>query len=97
MLLPPAVKAFYGELETEVERLCGMRYSRGSDAKRWATQGGSIVLGNQQVAVKKDFKNVYSDVRFLADLGLIELREEGPHKTLVPVARFSRIELPLAA
>ncbi len=47
--------------------------------------------------MKKDFKNVYSDVRFLADLGLIELREEGTRKTLVPVARFSGIELPLAA
>lgn len=46
--------------------------------------------------LKKDFKNVYSDVRFLADLGLIELREEGARKTLVPVARFSGIELPLA-
>jgi predicted transcriptional regulator len=47
--------------------------------------------------LKKDFKNVYSDVRFLADLGLIELREEGTRKTLVPIARFSGIELPLAA
>lgn len=48
-------------------------------------------------AMNKDFKNVYSDVRFLADLGLIDLRQEGPRKTLVPVARFSEIELPLAA
>lgn len=47
--------------------------------------------------LKKDFKNVYSDVRFLADLGLIELREEGARKTLVPIAKFSGIELPLAA
>lgn len=48
-------------------------------------------------AIKKDFKNVYSDVRFLADLGLIDLRQEGPRKTLVPTARFSEIDLPLAA
>lgn len=48
-------------------------------------------------AMRKDFKNVYTDVRFLADLGLIELKEEGPRRTLVPVARFGEIELPLAA
>ncbi len=47
--------------------------------------------------LKKDFKNVHSDVRFLADLGLIELREEGRRKTLVPIAKFDEIELPLAA
>ncbi len=48
-------------------------------------------------AMKKDFKNVYSDVKFLADLGLVELREEGPKKTLVPIAKFDGIELTLAA
>jgi predicted transcriptional regulator len=48
-------------------------------------------------AMKKDFKNVYSDVKFLADLGLVELREEGPKKTLVPIAKFNGIELGLAA
>jgi predicted transcriptional regulator len=48
-------------------------------------------------AMKKDFKNVYSDVRFLADLGLIELKEEGRGKTLVPIAKFEGIELTLAA
>ena len=48
-------------------------------------------------AMQKDFKNVYSDVKFLADLGLIELREEGPKKTLVPIAKFAGIELALAA
>ena len=47
--------------------------------------------------MKKDFKNIHSDVRFLADLGLIDLREEGPRKTLVPVAKFNEIELALAA
>ena len=48
-------------------------------------------------AMKRDFKNVHSDVRFLADLGLVELREEGPRKTLVPIAKFDGIELALAA
>mgnify|MGYP001002866855 CR=1 FL=1 len=48
-------------------------------------------------AMKKDFKNVYSDVKFLADLGLVDLREEGPKKTLVPIAKFDGIELALAA
>ena len=48
-------------------------------------------------AMKKDFKNVHSDVKFLADLGLVELREEGPRKTLVPIAKFDGIELALAA
>ena len=47
--------------------------------------------------LKRDFKNVHSDVRFLANLGLIDLKEEGVRKTLVPVAKFSEIELPLAA
>ena len=48
-------------------------------------------------SLKKDFKNVHSDVRFLADLGLIELKEEGPRKNLVPVAKYEGIEFSLAA
>lgn len=47
--------------------------------------------------MKRDFKNVYSDVRFLADLGLLNLREEGARKTLVPVAKYRELELPLSA
>lgn len=47
-------------------------------------------------ALKRDFKNVYNDVRFLADLGLIELREEGKRKTIVPVAKFSDLTMALA-
>lgn len=53
MLLPPAVKAFFNELETEVKSLCGKRYSRETENQRWGSQNGSIVLGNQQVAMKK--------------------------------------------
>jgi predicted transcriptional regulator len=32
---------------------------------------------------------------FLADLGLIELKEEGKRKTLIPIARFAGIEVDL--
>ncbi|MBI3535218.1 MAG: hypothetical protein HY072_07010 [Deltaproteobacteria bacterium] len=48
-------------------------------------------------SMKKNFKNVYSDVKFLSNLGFIELREAGPKKMLVPVAKFNGIELGLAA
>lgn len=46
--------------------------------------------------LKRDFKNVYNDVRLLADLGLITLKEEGKRKTLVPIAKFNDLTLPLA-
>jgi predicted transcriptional regulator len=46
----------------------------------------------------KDFKNVYIDVNYLRDVGLIELRESKDSPTgLKPVARFSGIELDWAA
>ncbi|HEX7408210.1 MAG TPA: hypothetical protein VF515_11260 [Candidatus Binatia bacterium] len=48
-------------------------------------------------SLKRDFKNVYADVRFLGDLGLIELKEEGKRKTLIPIARFAGIEVDLGA
>lgn len=48
-------------------------------------------------ALKKNFKNVYGDVKFLADIGLVDLKQEGPRKTLVPLAKFNEINLPLAA
>lgn len=47
--------------------------------------------------MKKNFKNVHSDVKFLADLGLIELKQEGSRGTLVPIAKFNEIDLPFAA
>jgi putative transposase len=53
LMLPSAVKAFYAELESEVEALCGKRYSRGTTAQRWTSQAGSIQLGNQSVSIKK--------------------------------------------
>ena len=48
-------------------------------------------------SLKRDFKNVYADVMFLADLGLIELKEEGTRKTMIPIARFAGIEVDLGA
>ncbi|MFI5399027.1 MAG: hypothetical protein ACHQ9S_26145 [Candidatus Binatia bacterium] len=48
-------------------------------------------------SLKRDFKNVYADVTFLADLGLIELKAEGRRKTLIPIVRFSGIEVDLGA
>lgn len=48
-------------------------------------------------ALGRDFKNVHSDVTFLAQIGLLSLREKGPRRTLVPTALYSGIDLPLAA
>jgi predicted transcriptional regulator len=48
-------------------------------------------------ALGRNFKNVHADVTFLAEVGLLLLRESGPRHTLVPTALFSQIELPLAA
>jgi len=45
--------------------------------------------------VERDFKNVYEDVKLLAEFGLIELRANGPRRAAVPVARYR--ELVLAA
>jgi len=52
MLLPPAVKEFFARLSAEVEQLCGQMHGRGG-ATRWGSQGGSIYLGGQQVAIEK--------------------------------------------
>src|SRR5271156_475074 len=53
MMLPPAVKMFIQDMEAEVEALCGGRYKHGKTLHRWGTQPGSIVLGNQHVAIEK--------------------------------------------
>ena len=53
-LLPPAVKMFIQELEKEVDQLCGDRYRHSDNPNhRWGSQKGSIVLGNQHVAIEK--------------------------------------------
>jgi putative transposase len=51
-LLPPAVKAFIAECELEVTKLCGDKYRHGKINHRWGSQNGSIVLGNQQIALE---------------------------------------------
>ncbi len=39
--------------------------------------------------VDRDFKNVYNDVKLLAEYGLIDLKESGPRKAAVPMAKYS--------
>lgn len=51
-LLPPAVKAFIAECAAEVDNLCGDRYRHGKTNHRWGSQNGSIVLGNQNIALQ---------------------------------------------
>jgi putative transposase len=53
MMLPPAVKAFMKQLDDEVNELCGGRYKHGKVNQRWGKQHGSIILGNQHVAIEK--------------------------------------------
>jgi hypothetical protein len=53
MMLPPAVKAFFEEMEAEVEALCGKRFSREAETSRYGAQPGSIILGNQRVSIKR--------------------------------------------
>ena len=52
-LLPSAVKAFFAELEEEVRQVCGLRYSHGDGAVRWGSEGGSVYLGGQKVAIRR--------------------------------------------
>lgn len=47
--------------------------------------------------VGKDFKNVHADVKFLAGLGLLDLKATKSSRKVMPVAKFSEIELPLVA
>ena len=48
--------------------------------------------------LEKDFKNVHTDVKFLCDIGFIELQESADSRSgLRPIARFSGIELDWAA
>lgn len=53
MLLPSAVQAFLREVESEVNTLCGDRYKHGKAIQRWGSQPGSIILGNQHVAIER--------------------------------------------
>lgn len=51
-LLPPAVKAFLADCESEVNQLCGDRYQHGKVNHRWGSQNGSIIMANQHVALE---------------------------------------------
>jgi putative transposase len=53
MLLPASVKAFLEEVENEVTDLAGARYAHGKSIQRWGTQSGSVIIGNQHVAIEK--------------------------------------------
>ena len=54
MMLPSSLKAFFSDLEDELNLLCGDRY-RHSDhvLTRWGNQPGSIILGRQKVALQR--------------------------------------------
>ncbi len=46
----------------------------------------------------RDFKNVHTDVKLLADVGLLDLKEAGNSRNgLIPLAKFSGIDLDWAA
>lgn len=46
----------------------------------------------------RDFKNVHMDVKLLADIGLLDLKEAGTSRNgLIPLAKFSGIDLDWAA
>ncbi len=47
--------------------------------------------------VGRDFKNVHSDVRLLADIGLLELKATGKRDAVKPIAKYSGFEVDLAA
>ncbi|MEW6058010.1 MAG: hypothetical protein AB1540_15495 [Bdellovibrionota bacterium] len=47
--------------------------------------------------IGRDFKNVHSDVKLLAEIGLIDLKSHGKRESLQPVAKYSGFELDLAA
>ena len=43
--------------------------------------------------VGRNIKNVYQDVKLLAEFGLLVIHEGGPRKALTPVAKFREIVL----
>lgn len=53
LFLPATVKMLIADLEKEVDELCGDRYKHGKINQRWGTQAGSVVLGNQRVAIER--------------------------------------------
>ena len=51
-LIPIGLKAFGEELQGEIIRLAGERYSRGGDNARWGRQNGSIYLRDQKIPIR---------------------------------------------
>jgi len=51
-LIPIGLEKVNEELQKEVVRLAGERYSRGLENSRWGSQGGSIYLGDQKVPLQ---------------------------------------------
>lgn len=48
-------------------------------------------------AVGRDFKNVHSDVKMLAEVGLLDLKSTGKRDGIKPIAKYSGFEVDLAA
>ncbi len=44
----------------------------------------------------RDFKNVHSDVKILAEVGFLELKATGKRDAVKPVAKYSGLEVDLA-
>lgn len=54
MMLPPAVKEFMRQMEAEVDAISGARYKHdGKSRQRWGMAQGSVIIGNQQVAIER--------------------------------------------
>lgn len=51
-LIPIGLKAVADELQNEVKRLAGDKYSRSGDNSRWGFQNGSVYLRDQKFAIK---------------------------------------------
>jgi len=51
-LIPLGLKAVAEELQREVKRLAGDKYSRGKENARWGSQNGSVYLRDQKFAVR---------------------------------------------
>ena len=51
-LIPLGLKAVAEELQHEVIKLAGTKYSRGGDNARWGQQNGSIYLRDQKFPIK---------------------------------------------
>jgi transposase-like protein len=52
-LIPIGLMKVEEELQTEVKRLCGARYERGSNYDRYGYNPGSVVLGGQRVGIRR--------------------------------------------